>query len=153
MKTHHHLIMSVMMLLTIVGILWLVWATTIDGRWVRRPIVIYDVVMESGQTVQLVTDKLQYNQGETVRGLIKYCKTREIEVEFQWSLIDTYLKFFPKKKAQAAIGCHEVLTDIEMIPLDQYPDTDLYFETVLTYKINGLNTVNIPIRTNTFRVK
>ena len=99
------------------------------------------------------TDKLIYNQGETVYGLVKYCKNRDIEVEFQWSLIDRYLKFFPKKKAYATVGCHEVLTEIEQIPFDQYPDTDLYFETTLAYHINGLNTVYIPVRTNTFKVQ
>ena len=141
-----------MSLATMAGILWLIWATMIDGHIVNKPIVVYDIQVD-GETVQMVTDKLLYNQGETVRALIKFCKNRNTAAEFQWVLSDTYLKFFPKKTALAPVGCNEVLTDIEVIPLDQYPDTDLFFETVLVYKINGLNTVTVPIRTNTFRVK
>lgn len=141
--------MMMMTILTILGILYLLWATIVDGRMVRKPIIVY----EHPNGVQMQTDKLVYEQGEMVKGLIKYCKNRHIEVEFQWSLIDTYLKLFPKKKANVAVGCHELTTDVEVIPFDQYPDTDLYFETVLTYKINEFNTVSVPLRTNTFRVR
>lgn len=149
MTRHSHIAFMGLSILTMVGIVYLLWAIFIDGIVVRKPITIYD----QKEGVQIQTDKFIYNQGEMVYGLIKYCKNRNIEVQFQWSLVDSYLKFFPKKRAQAAIGCHEVLTQIEQIPYDQYPDTDLYFETVLIYEINGLNTVYVPLRTNTFKVQ
>lgn len=151
MKDHkpHHIIFSIAGALCVASILWFAWAAFIDGKLVNRPLTVYD--QKPG--IQVITDKLVYEQGEVVKGTIKYCKNRNVTAHHQWTLIDTYLKFFPEKERNAATGCHEVLMEIEQIPNDQYPDTDLYFETVLHYQINPFNTVNVTLRTNTFRVR
>lgn len=145
----HNLSFILTCFLIAIGVVYLVWASVIDGRLVRVPVVIYD--QPNGYQIQ--TNKMSYEQGETVYGTIKYCKNRNMPVSYQWSLINTYLKLFPEKTSNVPTGCHEVLTMIEEIPHDQYPDSDLYFETVLRYKLNEFNTIEIPIRTNTFRVK
>lgn len=151
MNTHkaHQIAFTVLGGLCATAILYTSWAIFIDGKIVRPPLVVYD--QKPG--IQIITDKLEYNQGEVVKGIIKYCKNRNIEARMQWTLIDTYLKFFPEKTRNAATGCHEVIMEIEQIPFDQYPDSDLYFETVLHYDINPFNTVDVTLRTNPFRVR
>lgn len=145
----HQIVFTILGALCSLMILYSAFAIFIDGQVIRRPMIVYD--QKPG--IQMQTDKLVYEQGETVYGLIKYCKNRNIPATFQWTLIDGYLKFFASKTTNVAPGCHEVLTEIETIPRDQYPDTDLYFETVLHYRINSFNEVDVVLRTNTFRVR
>lgn len=148
MNTRAHKVIMGMMIFALVGILWIIWATLMDGIYVRIPMVIYE--QPNGE--QMVTDKQEYFRGEMVKGLVKYCKNRKIEASLQWTIIDSYQKSFEKKVSNVLPGCHETLVEIEQIPLDQIKGP-AYFETMLTYKINGFNTVEVPLRTNIFHVK
>lgn len=142
MKHHTHKLLIAMTILSLLGILWIIWATLIDGIYMRRPLEVFG---------EIQTDKLDYARGETVYGLIKFCKNRNMTAEFQWTLIDSYMKVYAKRSGVTLPGCHETLMEIEAIPLDQIRG-DAYFETEIVYKINAFNIVRIPIRTNVFNV-
>lgn len=138
----HQIVFVILGLSAIAGVLAYTYATNIDGRLINKPIEIYGDVQ---------TERQYYRPGETVYGTVAFCKSRNTQAVFQWHIVDTYLKVYPEKKSQLAVGCHNVLMEIEVIPKDQRP-SPVYFETILRYKINEFNTVEVPLKSNTFTV-
>ncbi|HEY8191650.1 MAG TPA: hypothetical protein VIG74_04435, partial [Alphaproteobacteria bacterium] len=131
-------------LFCLVGILWLAWATIIDGQLVRPPLTF--------QTEPIQVEKEVYHPGEIVRGYMTFCKNRNMTGVVQWSLVDTYLKIYPNRDSAIAQGCYEKkLVEIEVIPMDSYPDM-YHYEGTVTYRINAVNTSVVKLRTVPFRV-
>lgn len=141
MKTIHH-IFSVLASVTLVGGLWLVWAIILDGQVFRRPAEIKAIELE----------QTEYHPGDTVYAFVSYCKYRALPGSIQWNLVDTYLKPYPEKNTGVATGCRDhIRMEIEKIPLDTYPEM-YHFEGIIRYRLNGLNEVDIPLRTGSFKV-
>lgn len=109
-----------------------------------------------GQPVEFATTTVQttldsYVPLQTVQARIVVCKARDIPGHLQWTLSDSYIKFFQPKDIHAAPGCYDHIVDLEMLPPDTYPDT-YTFDGYFTYRINMFSTVHYHIKTNEFKV-
>lgn len=128
---------------TILAAFYLMWLSS-DGTVFRPPLVL------DGDTMQ--TTKTEYRRGETVEGVIDFCKNRAIRGTIQWQLIDTIIRFYPARPVSVPQGCYRgKAATIEAIPMEVLPG-EYRFKGIVKYEINPLSTVNIPLKTNTFRV-
>lgn len=141
-KSFSHIAALLITVSTLVGVAWLVFAVFIDGHLVRIPLTVAG---------ELTTEFETYHPGDIVRAKISYCKNRQLTAVTQWNLVDTYLRIYPEKSSDVGVGCKNVYIDVEPIPMDIYPDL-YYFEGEITYEINSLNIIKVPLKTNTFRV-
>lgn len=93
-----------------------------------------------------------YHPGETVQGITTFCKRRDIAVEADYFLVDTYAKTYPAKMTRIPVGCYSNKTyDLIDIPKDAYTDT-YHIEVHYYAKINAINTVEWTRRTTNFKV-
>lgn len=127
----------------IFGVLFFAYLVFWDGTKYDIPI-----------TVQSLTTQYQiYHHDDVVDAYINYCKPDYLDSSVKWSLLDTYLKYFPEAPTPyLAPGCHSLLIPIEQIPDDTYPDT-YHFSGDLRFKVNPFRSVDIIINSNTFKVK
>lgn len=119
---------------------------SLDGIYFNPP-----VALESSQ---VFTTKQTYKSGEVIEITYSFCKYRDITGVFQWQSIsdDTNREgFFSPTESSLPVGCYKDLT----IPIgvgSTIPGT-YHFTGTISYKINDLNTVIIPLSTNKFIVK
>lgn len=125
------------------GVLFFIWQTS-DGVLFRKPLVF---------SKDAVTTQKIYHQGDTVSAKFNYCKRRNLVGTVSWQLIDGYIIEFPERKYSGSMGCFKnKIVVIGEIPLN-VPDDTYYFSGIFTFAINGFNTVNVPIKTNKFKVQ
>lgn len=132
------------MAVAILGLLYIGYLAVIDGTYVRRPVVIED-------PLHLQTTKSEYRVGEMMAINISFCKNRTITSEYQWQLVDGILIFFPKGTSTLLPGCHSVVMDVAPVP-NLIQGEEAHLEGLVTYRVNPLKTVEVELKTNTFKI-
>lgn len=145
MKTIHYAIIALLTLfaLTLFTVGYLMF---FDGKAINK-IVEFD-------STSIQTEFDTYKPGDSVRAYVSFCKYRPIIPEVEWSLVDTYIRFYQRKSnGTSSVDCFkDVLFDIEKIPLDSFRGK-YQFSGKLYYKANVFRTVEYVLTTNFFEIK
>lgn len=109
------------------------------------------------RSTTLQTTKDTYYPGDWVEATVSFCKYRDISPTVQWTLVDTYLRFYaPRQTGVNSTGCFtDRVVRLEMIPLDlppDIPDERPFFTGKLLYQVNHLRTIEVELKTNSFKV-
>lgn len=144
MKIRHHLMLAMMLVLTALVGLFCYWS--FDG-------ILWNKILDKDEIV-FTTTKSVYLSGDTVQATFSVCKNRLILPVIQWSLVDTYLRIYPSRRANKnALGCRqEMLTTIEKLPKG-LPAETYHFSGTLVYNLNPIRQIIVPIITNEFEVQ
>jgi hypothetical protein len=138
-----------------------IWFKFIDGQIVNVPIVFnqphpygYPVKPHDEQIAQGITHmttKTTYRHGEMVYAYVDLQKNRTEPGKLQWQLMDQ--RFYPYVSRMGVIppGHHHMTVAIEKIPL-HVPPGQYHFSGTVSYEVNFLQDIHIPIRTNCFEV-
>lgn len=120
--------------------------------WNLEGIFFHKVLDQDQITFQ--TTATVYKNGDIVSATFSACKNLDIAPSIQWSLIDTYLRTYPRRTGKNTIhGCvKDKLTTIEEISPTLPPDT-YYFSGTATYKLNPIKTITVSLVSNRFEVK
>lgn len=131
--------------LLIVGSAVLFYYGFLDGK-VFNPVIEFQSDVSS-----LKTEKEEYHIGEMVRAHLDFCKIRNISASIQWTLVDDFLITFDADERGVPPGCHTTIFEIKKVPDIAHSGT-YRFEGLLSYKLNGWNTVTYSLKTQEFRV-
>lgn len=143
-KTYRELFLVVALLIITVGSAILFYFAYLDGVSIN-PVIKFN-------NTTLITEKNEYKPGEIVKAKIDYCKYRHITPTVQWSLTDTYLKYFPERKGGIIeLGCKSMIIEVEKIPMDTYPG-QYYFSGLVKYRVNGMRELSYELTTNKFMI-
>jgi hypothetical protein len=141
-----------------VGALWLQF---LDGQIFNVPIRFYQPhsyqyppgshadTPSSGITH--LTTKNSYKHGEMVEAYVDVLKLESTPGLLQWQLMDQ--RFYPYVSRWGCLpkGHQHQVVKIEKIPL-HVPPGQYHFAGTVTYQINFLRTIHIPIKSNCFQV-
>lgn len=146
MPTNHHIFnRTVCCMLAIITFFALVFSyfAFIDGSFIRPVIKISE----------LQTTKDTYEPGDYVYVRTSYCKYRNIPALVEWILINSQLHFYtPEVRNIVEIGCKEkILLPVEKLP-NMIEPGKYHFAGNLTYPVNPIRKIVIPLRTNDFEV-
>lgn len=133
--------------LVLVFVLYLGWATLIDG-YSYKPVLEFQ-----GERFQplFVTMRKFYHPGETVRARMKFHKNRNIQGCVQWNLVDHVMTRFAPRTVSLPAGVWDLDEAVEQLPNDVVPGK-YYFVGVVHYHVNTFNTVSYQLRTTDFIV-
>lgn len=131
-----------MIILILLGGMFLIYATCIDGVYVNRPLTNYSSEMQTLQT--------EYCAGDVVVGHWSFCKNTDIPAVISWSLVNSTILSYTPRTSGLAPGCYDGNYEIQTIP--EYAEPGIYhFVGRITYKTLG-GYVHIPRHTNEFIV-
>lgn len=137
--------MMVCLCISTLGGAYIGYLSFIDGVYVNQPITIED-------SLNIPVLQPVYHPGDVVVGHSKFCKHSNVPAEFQWQLIDTVLTYYPERSSTLKAGCHDSDFEIQKLP-DIAHTGDYHFETTISYQVNPLRTIQVPMKTQTFRVE
>jgi len=150
--THHHikLIMKFWITVILLGGAIICYLRFVDGTLVRP--LFSGVDYRQGITYQ--TTKDSYTAGENVYVYsLKFCKLRQVEATTNWTLRDHVLLAYAPASSNVAASCYEAGKYVLINLLPKFlPDGKYFFEGTITYKVNPLRTISIPIKTNEFEI-
>jgi hypothetical protein len=98
-----------------------------------------------------LTTKTEYRPGEMVQAYVDIIKTRPEPGLLQWQLMDQRFYPYVNRKGVLPVGHHHQVVSIEKIPL-HVPPGQYHFSGTVSYEVNFLRTIHIPMRTNCFQV-
>lgn len=99
-----------------------------------------------------LTTKHSYHPGEMVEAYVDVTKTRQDPATLQWQLMDQRFYPYVARKGVLPKGHIHQVVQIEKIPL-HVPPGQYHFSGTVTYEINFLKDLHVPIRTNCFQVE
>lgn len=103
----------------------------------------------------LETDKKVYHLGETVYGIFKFCKYKNVPATLRWTLANRkYVPYVQKEETSNTVGCFEqgIEWPIEQLLLDTSLGPNHSFNGTIKYKANSLRTITFTFKTNNFSV-
>lgn len=144
MKFKHYLLIAMMGCMAFIVLVSAYWS--LDGLVFRR-------VFDRDQ-ITLTTDKDVYKPGETVTASYSLCTNREIRVINQWSLLDTYLRTYPKHETETSSKECVVNKSIVVETLSvTLPEDEYVFSGTKTIVVNPLRSITVSMTTNKFKVQ
>lgn len=146
-RIHAHLFIAFCLSVMLIGGAILTYFSYFDGT-------IINPVVEIENPLALEPVKEVYKRGELVQFYISYCKFRPIRPVVQWTLVDTYMRFYPADyRGSEETGCKKrIATDLEPVARDATAGS-YYFYGELRYEVSSMRTVIVPLKTKTFRVE
>lgn len=120
---------------------------SLDGVYLNPPI----TIETEGK---FTTQKEAYSKGETVTVKFSFCKHRNVVGTYRWEIINDDTKrqgFFLPQFNYLAVGCYKDL----IVPVEETPTTVgiYHFVGTLSFEVNQLTTITVPLSTNSFTVK
>lgn len=145
-KRFYFFFVSVCIVTIILGFIDFVYQST-DGIYFDQPL-----TLTNGN--QLITNKQVYVANELITGEYSFCKHRNVTGIYQWEIIndDTNRQgFFQPQPSSLTKGCYTNL----VVPIEKAPTAAgiYHFDGTISYKINELATIVIPLSSNKFEVK
>jgi hypothetical protein len=138
------------------------WLQFLDGQVVNVPVLFNDPhpythpvdphlerPVVGGVTHQ--TTAQNYKPGEIVYAYVDVIKSRPEPGKLQWQLMDQRFYPYVAREGVLPIGHHHQVVAIERVPL-HVPPGQYHFAGTVTYSVNFLKDVHIPLRTNCFQV-
>lgn len=141
------ILLAFTLFLTAVGIVAIFYLVFVDGRMVNVPVVFS--VPQGGVQVE----KKIYEVGDIIRVRLNFCKSRNIEGVWRWSLLDDVIVSFPTKVGNVPKGCHNVWTEIGKISPSLRGEKDVHLEASGAYQLNRFNTVTATLKSESFSIK
>jgi len=148
---------AAILFLTIAG----TWLEFIDGSLMNVPVVFYDPHVLTfpipehtdrlSTGVTHLTTKSSWQPGEMVTAYVDVTKLRSEPGKLQWQLMDQRFYPYVGRDGVLPVGHHHQVVNIEKIPL-HVPPGQYHFSGTVSYEINFMKTIYIPIRTNCFQV-
>lgn len=126
------------------GLLYLSFAVFIDGKLVRKPLII---------TSAPRTEKVIYHPGDSLNVAISFEKTRDNPCVYQYTLVNNFVTYYAPVTSLIKSGVYkDKIFKIGEIPLG-LEKGKYHLEATVTYTINALNKVTINLASNEFVVK
>lgn len=140
MKIKHSLLI-LNLLIILIGSAVLTYLYVLDGSF--APVV---------DVQELRTTKDVYKKGEMLQIISTFCKSRTVDTQYQWKLIDHVVWSFPEQQLETKKGCFtDRVTDIQQIPSVIAPG-EYYLEATVFYRINSLKSIEYKFTTNKFKI-
>lgn len=142
MKLIHYMMFG--MLFIMAGILMLFSFWSLEGvAFDKYPTQIY-----------LTTDKEVYHAGDSVLGDKNVCKELGKVTTIEWSLLDTFLRTYPKRMAcdRDSYSRQRNALTIEMLS-PTLPAGDYHFSGNVIIRLNPIKIITVQLLTNQFNVK
>lgn len=143
MKKHHFLLAFHSLVLVAASLLTYNYLH-LDGI-LYNPIITYP-------TQDLTTQKDVYQAGDMIQGIATFCVRREVEIEADYFLVDTYIRSYPPKIIHVPKGCYSDKV-FEMVPIPVEAHAGNYhIEVKYIAHLNPVNTVEWTRKSNDFKV-
>jgi hypothetical protein len=152
------IVLSVALVVLTAGGMWLQF---LDGQVINVPVIFnephrFDLPIgehpdRPAREITHLTVKSSYKNGEMVTAYVDLTKLNNEPGLLQWQLMDQ--RFYPYVSRRGVLPkghLHQVVS-IEKIPA-HVPPGQYHFSGTVTYEINFLKNIHIPIRTNCFQV-
>ena len=150
--------LALMVLLLTTGAAWFEF---IDGQLIRVPVIFnephkFDYPVSAhidtpSRDITHLTTKTSYQPGEMVTAYVDISKYRKEPGKLQWQLMDQRFYPYVARNGVIPVGHHHMLVNIEKIPL-HVPPGQYHFSGTVSYEINFMKNIHIPLRTNCFQV-
>ena len=138
-----------------------IWLEFLDGQLINVPVRFNDphpylypvgphAEKPAGEITHLTT-KNTWKPGEMVTAYVDIVKYRKEPGAIQWQLMDQRFYPYVKRYGVVPVGHNHMVVEIEKIPL-HVPPGQFHFSGTVTYKVNFLRDIHIPIKTNCFQV-
>jgi hypothetical protein len=138
-----------------------IWFGFLDGQVVNVPIKFNDPHVfaypatdhaeRPAREITHLTTKNSFRPGEMVTAYVDIVKYRKEPGVLQWQLMDQRFYPYVRRNGVIPLGHHHMIVEIEKIPL-HVPPGQFHFSGTVTYKVNFLRDIHIPIKTNCFQV-
>jgi hypothetical protein len=141
------ILISSLLVTSAVGMIAIMYLVFFDGRSINKPISLntrYD---------QTLVDKKEYNVGDTIKVKIDYCKYRDIDGAWSWSLVDGIKVDFTPVPINLKNGCHVTWVAIGTVPAIAAHTPDVHIEGQGVYRFNRFSAVSFAITSQTFSIK